>query len=77
MIDWTAIEKLIDKSNYNEQKKQDVIDRLVSLGDCSGEFEQAEYWLITEELKQNTLDPITHGGNYNQTDILNHLRKLS
>ena len=40
------------------------------------EFTKLEYYSIIEKLKESQLDPITSGQNYNQTDILTHLKKL-
>ena len=40
------------------------------------EFTEREYYDLIQHLKDNELDPITQGRNYNQTDIKNHLKKL-
>lgn len=40
------------------------------------EFTEIEYYDLIGKLKDNELDPITQGRNYNQTDIRNHLNKL-
>lgn len=40
------------------------------------EFTEQEYYDLIQHLKDNELDPITQGRNYNQTDIKNHLKKL-
>jgi hypothetical protein len=71
MVDWNAIEKLSRLSTYRVD-----YDRLEYLEANENEFTQAEYWVIVEQLKDNLLDPITSGMNYNQTDILKHLKKL-
>jgi recombinational DNA repair protein RecT len=41
-----------------------------------GELSLSEFNSIKKQLTENQLDPITAGGNYNQTDIKNHLAKL-
>ena len=76
MINWTAVEKLLDQSNKDSSEREAITGRLLSLGEDFTEFEEAEYYLIIEELRESCLDPITHGGNYNQGDILRHLKKL-
>ena len=80
MIPFQYIEKLLDASNYTPEEKQSVIDRLIimedTLNDDVEEFYKLEIDSIILSLLQNQLDPITHGRGYNQTDILNHLKKL-
>ena len=50
--------------------------RLDYINENWNEFTEMEYYDLIEKLKDNELDPITHGRNYNQTDIKNHLNKL-
>lgn len=50
--------------------------RLDFINENWNEFTELEYYAIIQELKDNELDPVTHGRNFNQTDIRKHLNKL-
>lgn len=80
MIPFEYIEKKLDASNYTPEEKQEVLNRLVIMEDTWNdnvdEFYKLELDNIIRTLLDNQLDPITHGRGYQQTDILNHLKKL-
>jgi hypothetical protein len=50
--------------------------RLDYINENWNEFTEMEYYDLIQKLKDNELDPVTQGRNYNQTDIRNHLKKL-
>lgn len=71
MVDYVYIDKLMTLSTIEiDWNRIDYIDNNWN------EFTELEYWTIISKLKESQLDPITSGQNYNQTDILNHIRKL-
>jgi hypothetical protein len=71
MVDYVYIDKLMTLSTIEiDWYRIDYIDNNWN------EFTELEYWTIISKLKESQLDPITSGQNYNQTDILNHIRKL-
>lgn len=76
-IDWHKLEKLLDGSSFNENEIDRIWHRLYHLEKIEGnEFADNEYREIEQKLYNNQLDRVTHGTNYNQTDIKNHLKKL-
>lgn len=75
-IEWTSVEKLLAGSNYDEDQRDYIFERMLFLEDQEGEFYEEEFWLWILRLMNNQLDPITHGSNYQQRNILNHLKKL-
>ena len=50
--------------------------RIIEISESDNEFEVLEIESLEKQLEENQLDPITSGSNYNQTDILRHLKKL-
>jgi hypothetical protein len=62
--------KLILSSCFNDYQRQIIED---NLNQCETED---DYFSIIETLLQNQLNPITHGFNYKQRDIQNHLNKV-
>lgn len=72
MVDFYLIERLENMSSIE-------VDwgRMDYINENWNEFTEIEYYSIIEKLRQTEVDPITSGLNYNQTDILNHLKKLS
>ena len=63
------IEQLLKNSSLSEERKQDIESQIESLT-----FTQANE--ILNELREKQVDRITSGLNYNQSDIIEHLRKL-
>jgi len=41
-----------------------------------GDFTWQEASAVIEHLLNNQPDPVTHGQNYNQTDIIKHIKKI-
>ncbi len=63
------IEQLIRMSVYEEWKKCDLEAKVDTLT-------PEEYHQLTSDLKNNQIDPIDHGLNYNQGDIQKKLAQL-
>jgi hypothetical protein len=63
------IELLMDTCTFDEQRKRGIMWKLRN-GATQGEAFQ-----FIQELRANQLDPVTHGGAYNQKDIKEHLNK--
>lgn len=71
MVDFYMIERL--------QRTSAVVidwDRLEFINENWNEFTEQEYYRLIDYLKDNQMDAITSGFNYNQTDIRKHLKKL-
>lgn len=62
---------LLDQSAICQERKE-AIELLIHDG-----MTLSEWWLIKIFLKENQADPITSGKNYSQTDIKNHLTRLT
>jgi hypothetical protein len=81
MIEWYYIEKNLQLCSLNTDVLEGMINRLFVL-EAMLEFEDDNEYFISEAysiintIRENQFDPITHGTNYNQTAILNHLKKL-
>ena len=71
MIDWYYLEKISGKSSYKPN-----INRLIEMENNWNEFTEIEYREILRKTRENIIDPIPNGMNYNQTDIRRHLKKL-
>lgn len=66
------IERMVDNSTLDLDAR-DIAKEVIYAKETS----IAELENLKEQLKGKQLDPITHGGGYNQTDIKNHLKELS
>lgn len=75
-VNFWAIEKLIESTCWEKDRREKVLNRFCELEKQDNEFAQAEHDDLIRELEESQMDPLTHGGNYNQTDILKHLKKL-
>lgn len=75
-IPWWRIEKKLFNTNYSQEIKEEIINRLIELEKDDSEFAEAELELILLDIDSAYIDPITHGNYYNQTDIRNHLKNL-
>jgi len=81
MIDWYYIEKLMQSCSLNpdvleaSENRLLVLESLIEFED-DNEYYINEVYTIINKIRDNQLDPITHGTNYNQTAILKHLKKL-
>lgn len=62
--------QLIEQSNYDPEAQRVLITRVYE------GMSRAEYDRMKADAQANTMDPITAGRNYNQTDIKNHLKNL-
>lgn len=62
--------RLIEGANLDEDEKDVLRDKV------AGELSESEAWNIVSALQANQLDPVTHGKNYNATDIAKHISKL-
>ena len=71
MVDFYYIERLADMAGIE-------VDwgRLDYINENWNEFTESEYYNLVNKLRENEQDPVTSGMNYNQTDILKHLKKL-
>jgi len=71
MVDFYLLERLESTSSME-------VDwgRMDFLNENWNEFTELEYYSYIDKLKESELDPVTSGQNYNQTDILKHLKKL-
>lgn len=65
----SLVESLLKTSNYSLVRRDEVHRNLLS-------YTQEETEELIKDLTENQLDPIQHGLNYSQTDILNKLNKL-
>jgi hypothetical protein len=62
---------LIEQTGYDDDTKQIMVNKVMD-GLTKGEFDS-----MLKDAQMNAIDPITSGRNYNQTDIANHINKLS
>ena len=71
MVDFYLLERLEGLSSIE-------VDwgRMDYINENWNEFTEMEYYSMIDKLKESELDPVTSGLNYNQTDILKHLKKL-
>lgn len=76
-FDWYSIEKLFAMSNKTEREKEIIKGRLMAIDKDYNEFSLTEFREIQSDLYANQLDPIICAMNYNQMDIVRHLRKLA
>lgn len=75
-MNFELIDRLLSSSCYPQEKRERIEDRLLDLEGMEDEFSLFEFESIMQDLKDNQLDPLTHGTNYNQTDIKYHLKRL-
>lgn len=88
---WSQINEAINIDNEEYKISNGQEDRLYALiNTCAYDedtrclleskirsgLSQQEYETMFADLTNNQLDPITHGGSYNQTDIKKHINKL-
>lgn len=76
MVNYTQIEILLNGSNKNWEEKDYIIDRVVFIENNWNEFTELEYYSIIKELKNNQLDKIAFGLNYQANHITKHLKQL-
>lgn len=62
--------QLIEQSNYDPDAQRVLVTRVYE------GMSRAEYEQLKADAQANTMDPISAGRNYNQTDIKNHLNNL-
>lgn len=63
---------LVETSSLSIEDREMILNNIYAPETSIAELEN-----IKEKLKLSQLDPVTHGDGYNQTDIKNHLAKLS
>lgn len=63
--------KLLDNANMDEEEKAIISDK-VAYGLTSEEAN-----IIASELRNNQLDPLTHGKNFSATDAKEHLKRIT
>jgi len=75
-IDWYYLEKSIATCSLSPEEKDRITNRLVVICNADDEFSSDEREELIKRVRENQVDKIIAGMNYNQTDILNHLKKL-
>lgn len=76
MFSWLVVEKGLLRCSLEEHRIEAIKDRLMKLEGKEDEFSISEVYDILNEIRDNQFDPIVNGVNYNQSDIMNHLKKL-
>lgn len=76
MPDWFYLSKALSNCSLPESEKENIEARLTVLEQFDDEFSHDEKKALIERIYENQHDRITMGYNYNQTEILKHLKKL-
>ena len=74
-FDSYSLEQKLATTYLTQNEKDNIIDRYLSL-DIDNEFDLFEVEEINKKIFESQVDPILAGWNYNQRDILRHLKKL-